>query len=238
MAIELFYSPSPNVYKVMIALEELALPYDITFVDLSQGQQFEPAKLGGSVAAKVPVLRDTEPAWGGEPVSVMESGAILQYLAEKTGALMPADPAGRILTMQWLFWQMGHLGPIGGQHWHFKAFAPRIEPDTNFDYPRRRYTRMLDALWAVMERRLAQVPFLAGDYSIADVACYPWAQYLWPEDVSTYPCLSQWKATIAERPAVQQAYARNAAVKTEYGRTERQTIAYPWEGLRQHTIVA
>ena len=236
--IELFYSPSPNVYKVMIALEEMALPYDIIFVDLSKGEQFDPARLGGSIAGKVPVVRDHQPGWGEDPVTVMESGAILQYLAEKTGLFISGDPRARSATMQWLFWQMGHLGPIGGQFWHFKAFAERIEPETDFSYPRRRYKRMLTALWDVMERRLAASPFLAGEYSIADIACYPWIRYLGPETGDPYPHLLQWRDAIAARPAVESAYTRNANVRTGYGRTERQTIAYPWQGLAQHTIVS
>src|SRR5437763_323120 len=111
---ELFYSSSPNVYKVMIALEELGLHYRLVLVDLSAGEQKDPARLGGAIHGKVPVLRDEAPADGGEPVTLMESGAILQYLAEKTGRLMPVTPRGRMEVMQWMFWQMGGLGPIGG----------------------------------------------------------------------------------------------------------------------------
>lgn len=237
--IALYYSSSPNVYKVMIALEELELPYELVFVDLSRGEQFDPANLGGSLAAKVPVLRDPEPPWGGAPATIMESGAILHYLAEKTGRLLPDDPAARSAAMQWLFWQMGNLGPIGGQYWHFRTFAPRLEPETDFTYPARRYTRMLTAIWDVMECRLTEVPFLSGDiYSIADIACYPWAAYLTPDANGGHAAIGRWRAALAERPAVVRAYARNSDFEVGYGRNERQGVAYPWDGLKRHTIVS
>jgi GST-like protein len=233
--IELFYSSSPNVYKVMIGLEELGLPCELVFVDLGKGEQFDPARLGGAPTAKVPVIRDHAPDDGGEPVTVFESGAILQYLAEKTGRLLSEDMRGRGETMQWLFWQMANLGPIGGQFWHFKMFAQKLEPDTDFAYPRRRYTRMFDALRDVMERRLAGSDYLAGAYSIADIACFPWIKYLGVGDGR--PSLARWHDAIAARPAVAAAYRRNADFKTGYERNERGGVAYPFEELAKHTLV-
>ncbi len=234
---ELFYSSSPNVYKVMIALEELDLDYSLVFVDLSQGEQHDPARLAGAIHGKVPVLRDEAPADGGEAVTIFESGAILQYLAEKTGRLLPAAPRGRMEAMQWLFWQMGGLGPIGGQVWHFRALAPRLEPDTDFRYPSSRYNNMQRALWAVMERRLQDRDWLAGGYSIADIACFPWIRYLAPDDPNKYARLLAWRDRIEARPAVARCYERNLTQPTPYGRNERAGIAYPFEGLAQHLIV-
>ncbi|MBS3652052.1 glutathione S-transferase N-terminal domain-containing protein [Pseudaminobacter sp. 19-2017] len=233
--IELFYSSSPNVYKVMIGLEELGLPYDLVFVDLSKGEQFDPARLGGAPTAKVPVIRDRAPGDGEGPVTVFESGAILQYLAEKTRRLLPADTRGRSETMQWLFWQMANLGPIGGQFWHFRMFAPRLEPETDFTYPQHRYSRMFDALRDVMDRRLAEIDYLAGAYSIADIACFPWIKYLGAGEGR--PNLARWHDVIAARPAVAAAYRRNTEFKTGYERNERGGVAYPFEDLAKHTLV-
>lgn len=236
--IELFYSTSPNVYKVMIGLQEMGLDYTPVFVDLSKGEQFDPARLGGALNAKVPVLRDHAPADGGAPMTVIESGAILQYLAEKTGKLMPSDLRGRSLTMQWLFWQMANIGPIGGQYFHFLMFAPKLAPEADVTYPRARYTKMMEACLDVMERRLEQAEWLAGDeYTIADIACFPWLRYLKLGTPDQRPNISRWRDAIEARPAVAAAYARNLAVETPYGRNERQGVAYPFEGLAQHTLV-
>lgn len=234
---DLFYSSSPNVYKVMIALEELGLEYRLVFVDLSRGQHTDPANLAGATTGKVPVLRDDAPADGGAPVTIFESGAILQYLAEKTGCLLPVAPRQRMEAMQWLFWQMGGLGPIGGQVWHFKSLAPRLEPDTDFRYPQSRYNHLLRALWDVMERRLSAMDYLAGDYSIADIACFPWIRYLGPDDSAVFPHLLAWRNRIEARPAVARSYEKNRTFATPYGRNERGGIAYPFEGLAKNVIV-
>ena len=167
--IELYFCTSPNVYKVVIALEELGLPYALKSVDLSKGAHFDPANLSGANTAKLPVIRDDEPADGGDPVVVFESGAILQYLAEKTGRLMPVDPRGRLTVMQWLFWQMAGLGPMAGQNGHFNVYAPEKVP-----YAMERYTKETSRLYGVLNKRLSDRPFVAGDYSIADMAAYPW----------------------------------------------------------------
>ncbi|MCV0394935.1 MAG: glutathione S-transferase N-terminal domain-containing protein [Rhizobiaceae bacterium] len=235
--IELYYSSSPNVLKVMIALEEMGLDHVLRFVDLSKGEQFDPAKLAGSPTAKVPVIRDDRPGDGGAPLTVFESGAIMEYLAAKAGRLLPTAPRERIEVMQWLNWQVANLGPIGGQFWHFERFADRLEPGTDFTYPRRRYRRMLNAIWDVMNRRLAEAEFLAGAYSIADIACIPWVRYL-DFAPSERPALARWHDAISARPAVERAYRKSAAFKTEYGRNERQGVAYPFEGLARHTLVS
>jgi GSH-dependent disulfide-bond oxidoreductase len=167
--IELFYSSSPNVLKVMVALEEMKLDYEIRFVDLSKGEQFDADKIAGSPTAKVPVLRDHAPDDGGAPITVFESGAIMTYVAEKTGRFLPTAPRERLEVLQWLTWQMANLGPIGGQFWHFERFAERLEPGTDFTYPRRRYRRMLDAIWDVMEARLRKSDHLAGRHGLLSV---------------------------------------------------------------------
>jgi GSH-dependent disulfide-bond oxidoreductase len=235
--IELFYSSSPNVLKVMVALEEMKLDYEIRFVDLSKGEQFDADKIAGSPTAKVPVLRDHAPDDGGAPITVFESGAIMTYLAEKTGRFLPTAPRERLEVLQWLTWQMANLGPIGGQFWHFERFAERLEPGTDFTYPRRRYRRMLDAIWDVMEARLSKSDHLAGGYSIADMACFPWVHYL-DHGADRRPALARWHGALLARPAVQDAYRRSVEFKTEYGRNERQGVAYPFEGLARNTLVS
>ena len=237
LTMKLFYSTSPNVYKVMIALEELELPYELQLVDMSKGEQKDPAKLAGAIHGKVPVLVDAAPADGGAPVTVMESGAILQYLAEKTGRLLPASARGRLEAMQWLFWQMGHLGPIGGQLFHFRTFAPKLEPEADLRYPRQRYENMQRALWDVMETRLSKAEWLAGEYSIADIACFPWIRYLSPDDAARHSRLLAWRDRIEQRPAVGRWLERNGSFKTPYERNERGGLAYPFEGLARHTLV-
>jgi GST-like protein len=236
--IELFYTSSPNVYKVMIGLEEMGLSYTPVFVDLSKGEQFDPLKIAGSPTSKVPVLRDHEPSMGGGSLTVFESGAILQYLAEKTGRFLSQEPRHRLEALQWLYWQMANVGPIGGQYWHFHSFAHRIEPGTDFAYPKRRYARMLDALWTVMEKRLGEQEYLADSYSIADIACFPWVKYLGLGGAELRPNLARWHDAIAARPAVVATFAKNVEIKTAYGRNERQGIAYPWENLAKNTLVS
>lgn len=235
--IELYFATSPNVYKVNIALEEMALEYRLVPVDLSQGAHLDPGKLGGGVTGKVPVIVDHAPAGGGDPVTVVESGAILQYLAEKQGQFIGATPAERTTVMQWLFWQMGGIGPIGGQLWHFRAFAPMIAPDFDNSYALNRYDRMFARLWRTMDDQLADRPYLAGAYSIADMACYPWIIYLAPADGrEAYPNIARWQADLAARPAVAAAYARARTLDVGYERNELDTALMPWDGILQHVI--
>jgi GST-like protein len=236
--IDLYFVTSPNVTKVVIALEEMGLEYRLLPTDLSQGEHLDPANVAGAVNGKLPVIRDDCPADGGDPVTIFESGAILQYLAEKSGRFLTKDDRARIETMQWLFWQMGGIGPIGGQLWHFRMFAPRIAPDVDNSYPSRRYERMFAALWETMDRRLAHRAYLAGDYSIADMACFPWIAYLEPElGIAAYPNVQCWRDDIAARPAVRAAYGQAATVDAGYARAENGATLFPWEGLLEHVIV-
>lgn len=236
--IDLFFVTSPNVYKISVALEEMGLAHTLCPIDLSRGEHRDPARIGGAVSGKLPVIRDTAPADGGDPITLMESGAILEYLGEKSGHFLPSAPRERLEVLQWLYWQVAGLGPIGGQVWHFFAFAPRIAPDFDNSYAEDRYYRMFSALWEVMDKRLADRDFLAGDYSIADMACFPWISYVEPrETIAAYPNVRRWRDTIAARPAVRRAYERGLALDTGYARNEKGASLFPWEGLLEHVIV-
>lgn len=203
--IDLYYWTTPNGYKITIFLEETGLPYRITPVNIGKGDQFHPYFLSIAPNNRIPAIVDDEPADGGQPVSVFESGAILQYLAEKTGQFLPTDLRGRTEALQWLFWQMAGLGPMAGQNHHFRHAAP--EP---LAYAIERYTNETNRLYGVLDKRLADRPFLAGDaYSIADIASYPWVAS-WERQGQTladFPNVKRWFQTIAERPATVRAYA-------------------------------
>lgn len=236
--IELFFVTSPNVYKISIALEEMELAHVLRPIDLSQGLHRKPENIGGAVSGKLPVIIDDQPADGGAPITIMESGAILQYLAEKSGCFLPKDDRGRIETLQWLHWQVAGVGPIGGQVWHFLMFAPLIAPDFDNSYAADRYFHMYSALWRVMDDRLADRAFLASEYSIADMACFPWISYVDPrEGIDGYPHVRRWREAIAARPAVRRAYQRAADLDTGYARNEKGGSLFPWEGLLEHVIV-
>jgi len=168
--IELYYWTTPNGHKVTMFLEETGTPYEVVPVDIGSGQQFDRSFLEIAPNNRVPAIRDLSPAGGGEPISIFESGAILQYLAEKTGRLLPTDIRGRTETMQWLFWQMAGLGPIAGQNHHFRHYAAEKIP-----YAIDRFVGETGRLYSVLNRRLGGRAFIAGDeYSIADLACFPW----------------------------------------------------------------
>ncbi|HVU82585.1 MAG TPA: glutathione S-transferase C-terminal domain-containing protein, partial [Rhodanobacteraceae bacterium] len=168
--IDLHYWPTPNGHKVTLFLEEAGLPYTIKPVDIGKGEQFKPDYLAISPNNKMPAIVDHAPAGGGAPVSVFESGAILVYLAVKTGRFIPADMRGRVTCLEWLFWQMGGLGPMTGQYGHFHVYAPEKIP-----YAMERYRNEAERLLDVLNRRLAGRAFITGDdYTIADMACYPW----------------------------------------------------------------
>lgn len=236
--ITLYYVSSPNVHKVCIALEEMGLSYDLQPVDVSKNEHRDPAKVGGAKFGRLPIIRDDEPADGGEPVVTFESGAILQYLAEKAAKFLPAEPRARQQVLQWLFWQMGGIGPIGGQVFHFRAFAPAIAPDFDNSYAESRYEKMWDALLTLMNEQLAETPFLAGDYSIADMACHPWIDYLPPKaGLEAFPHVQRWLTDVSSRPAVKRAYARAFAVDTGYERNEKGASQFPAEGIFKHVIV-
>lgn len=202
--IDLYYWTTPNGHKITMFLEETGLPYTVRPVNISAGEQFEPAFLAISPNNKIPAIVDDAPADGGAPLSVFESGAILQYLAEKTGRFLPTDLRARIEVMEWLFWQMGGLGPMLGQNHHFVQYAPEPLP-----YAIERYVKEAERLYGVLNKRLADRQFIAGEYSIADMACYPW---IVPHrrqrvDIETYPNVKRWFETIEARPATQRAYA-------------------------------
>ncbi len=194
-----FYAWStPNGIKISIALEELALPYRIIPVDIGAGAQFGPEFLTISPNNKIPAIVDHDGP-GGKPYSLFESGAILLYLAEKTGKLMPADPAGHFTVVQWLMFQMGAIGPLLGQNHHFRTYAPE-----RIAYAVDRYTNEARRLYGVLDRRLGESEYLAGVYSIADVATFPWIRPYkrQGQDLEEFPHLKRWFDAIAERPAV------------------------------------
>lgn len=203
--IELYYWPTPNGQKITLFLEEAGLPYTVHPVDIGAGDQFKPEFLAFSPNNKMPAIIDRAPADGGAPISVFESGAILQYLAAKTGRFLPADPRARIEASEWLFWQVAGLGPMTGQYGHFHVYAPE-----DIAYAKDRYRREVLRLLGVLDRRLEGRAFVAGDeYSIADMAIHPWINPYTkaPLDLSGFAHLNRWHADVAARPAVQRAYA-------------------------------
>jgi len=208
--IELHYWPTPNGHKVTLFLEEAGLDYVIKPVDIGKGEQFRPEFLAIAPNNRMPAIVDHAPADGGAPINVFESGAILLYLADKTGRFIPQDLRGRAATLEWLFWQMGGLGPMTGQYGHFNVYAPERIP-----YAVERYTNEAHRLLGVLDRRLAAHPYVAGDeYTIADMACYPWIDPYSkaPLDLEPYAHVRRWREAIAARPATQRAYARGAEV--------------------------
>ncbi|HEY1944042.1 MAG TPA: glutathione S-transferase N-terminal domain-containing protein [Roseiarcus sp.] len=201
--IELHYWTTPNGHKITIFLEEAGLPYRIVPVNISAGDQFKPEFLAIAPNNRIPAIIDEAPADGGAPVSVFESGAILQYLAERTGLFLPADVRGRVQVMQWLFWQMGGLGPMAGQNHHFGHYAPERIP-----YAITRYVQETNRLYGVLDKRLADREFVADVYSIADMAIYPWIvpYERQQQNLDEFPHLSRWFSAIKARPAVVRAY--------------------------------
>ncbi len=209
--IDLYFWTTPNGYKPLLFVEETGVPYTIVPVNIGKGEQFEPGFLKISPNNRIPAIVDHAPAGGGAPIPIFESGAILLYLAEKTGRFLPADVAGRAEALQWLFWQMGGLGPMLGQNLHFSAYAPDKIP-----YAIERYAKETERLYGVLDRRLAESEFVAGDYSIADMAIYPWILTLERKNgnLGDFPNLKRWFETIAARPATVRAYAKGKAVNT------------------------
>lgn len=213
--IDLHYWPTPNGHKVTLFCEEAALEYRIVPVDIGKGAQFDPAFLRIAPNNRMPAIVDHAPADGGAPVSVFESGAILLYLAEKTGRFLPADLRGRTATLEWLFWQMAGLGPMTGQYGHFHVYAPQDVP-----YAKERYAREVQRLLGVLDRRLQEVDFLSGgEYGIADMAAYPWIDVYAkaPVDRSGFAALARWHDAIRARPATRRAYARAKEVDRDDG---------------------
>ncbi|MBX8491619.1 glutathione S-transferase N-terminal domain-containing protein [Pseudomonas cichorii] len=203
--IDLHYWTTPNGHKITLFLEETGLPYKIFPVNIGKDEQFQPDFLKIAPNNRIPAIVDHEPTDGGEPLSLFESGAILLYLADKTGQFIPQDFRGRQETLQWLFWQMGGLGPMAGQNHHFNRFAKEKIP-----YAIKRYVDETARLYGVLNKRLADRDFVAGnEYSIADMAIYPWIvpHTFQQQNLDDFPNLARWFKTIAGREATQRAYA-------------------------------
>jgi GST-like protein len=215
--IDLYYWTTPNGHKITMFLEEARLPYRIVPVNIGTGEQFDPSFLAIAPNNRIPAIVDRAPADGGPPLSVFESGAILLYLARTTGRLIPADVRGQVEVTQWLFWQMAGLGPMAGQNHHFARYAPEKLP-----YAIERYVKETNRLYGVLNRRLADRAFIAGDYSIADIACYPWVvpHEAQGQRLEEFPYLRRWFQTIRDRPATVRAYEKAASVNTETTMTE------------------
>ncbi|PKP90301.1 MAG: thiol:disulfide oxidoreductase [Alphaproteobacteria bacterium HGW-Alphaproteobacteria-16] len=209
--IDLHYWPTPNGHKITMFLEEAGLPYAIHAVNIGQGEQFKPDFLKIAPNNRMPAIVDHAPTDGGEPVSVFESGAILMYLAEKTGTFLGNDLRGRVAVTEWLMWQMGGLGPMAGQNHHFNRYAPEQIP-----YAKKRYIDETNRLYGVLDRQLAGRAFVAGEaYSIADMAIYPWivpyeAQSQKLED---FPHVARWFEAVKARPATVRAYAKGEEIR-------------------------
>jgi len=197
--IELYYWPTPNGHKISIMLEELGVPYEVKYVNIGRGEQFESDFLKISPNNRMPAIVDPDGP-GGAPISVFESGAILQYLGRKYGKFYPADERRRVEVDQWLFWQMGGLGPMAGQAHHFRQYAPE-----KIEYGINRYTNEVNRLYGVMNKRLADRDYLAGDYSIADMASIGWVRPYenQGQDLDDFPNLKRWFEAVLARPAVQ-----------------------------------
>ncbi len=196
--IELYYWPTPNGFKITIMLEECGLPYEIKPININKGDQFEPSFLKIAPNNRMPAIVDPNGP-GGKPISVFESGAILQYLGRKTGKFYPKDERARVAVDEWLFWQMGGLGPMAGQAHHFRNYAPE-----KIEYGVNRYTNEVNRLYGVLNRRLADHPYVAGDYSIADMAIYPWVRPYknQGQELSEFPMLDAWFKRVQARPSV------------------------------------
>jgi GST-like protein len=207
--IDLYYWTTPNGHKITIFLEEAGLPYRVVPVDIGKGDQFKLQFLGIAPNNRIPAIIDTAPSDAGKALSVFESGAILQYLAEKTGQFLPADIRSHAEVMQWLFWQMGGLGPMAGQNHHFVQYAPERIP-----YAVTRYVKETNRLYGVLDKRLADREFVAGAYSIADMAAYPWIvpHERQQQNLVEFPHLKRWFEAIRARRAVQRAYEVAASI--------------------------
>ncbi len=207
--IDLYYWPTPNGWKITIALEEMGLPYNVHLIDIGAGDQFDPAFLKIAPNNRMPAIVDPEGP-DAAPISIFESGAILQYLARKTGQFCGPTERDRVAVDQWLMWQMGGVGPMAGQAHHFLKYAPSMDPPNDLPYAKTRYRGEVGRLYGVLDRQLAANRYVAGDfYSIADMAIWPWAS-LWEGQEQTLedkPNLARWLDEVGERPAVQRGKA-------------------------------
>jgi GST-like protein len=218
--IDLHFWPTPNGHKISIFLEEASLPYRFCPVNIGKGEQFRPEFLKIAPNNRMPAIVDHAPADGGEPISVFESGAILVYLAEKTGKFLAPDLRGRMKTLEWLFWQMGGLGPMAGQNHHFSQYAPEKIP-----YAIDRYVKETNRLYGVLDRQLANNEWVAGGaYSIADMACYPWvvSHDKQSQKLEDFPHVKRWFDAIRARPAVVTAYAKGEPMRASANMTDEE----------------
>ncbi len=207
-AIEAYLWTTPNGFKLAIMMEELAVPYHLRLVDITKREQFAPAFLKISPNNRIPAIVDPDGP-DGQPISIFESGAILQYLGRKFDRFYPLNERRKADVDQWLFWQVGGLGPMAGQTFHFRKYAPE-----KIEYGIDRYTKEVTRLYGVMDRQLAEQPYLAGEFSIADIASFPWVR-VWEglgQDITQFPHLHTWMTTIAARPAVQRGLAVGTVV--------------------------
>jgi GST-like protein len=201
--IDLHFWPTPNGWKISIALEEMELPYRIVPVNIGRGEQFKPEFLAISPNNRMPAIVDHQPPGGGPPVSVFESGAILLYLGDKTGKFLPRDLRARTAVTEWLMWQMGGLGPMLGQNHHFRIYAPEKLP-----YAIDRYTKEAQRLYGVLDRRLEGREYICGEYSIADMACWPWIVLHERQgiDLAGFRNVQRWHEKMKTRPGVQRGF--------------------------------
>jgi GST-like protein len=219
--IDVYYWPTPNGWKVTIMLEELGLPYNIIPVNIGKGEQFKPDFLKISPNNRMPAIVDHEPLGGGAPLAIFESGAILEYLAEKYGKFMPKDTRGKYEVLQWLYWQMANLGPNSGQANHFRHYAPE-----KIAYGIDRYTNEVNRLYGVMNIQLADREFLAGAYSIADMASWPWIvpYERMGQDLNEFPNLKRWFDTMSARPAVVKGKAVGQELRAEMSEEAKKVL--------------
>lgn len=210
--IDLYYWTTPNGHKITLFLEETGLDYTIHPINIGKGEQFAPEFLRIAPNNRIPAIVDHAPKDGGAAISVFESGAILQYLAEKTGQFLSSEIRQRVQTLEWLNWQMGGLGPMAGQNHHFNVYAPE-----KIEYAQQRYIKETARLYGVLNKQLAGRDFIIGEYSIADMACYPWIvpHENQGQDLNDFPHLKAWFERIAARPATQRAYEKAKAINTK-----------------------
>jgi GST-like protein len=219
--IDVYYWPTPNGWKVTILLEELGVPYNIIPLNIGKGEQFTPEFLQVSPNNRMPAIVDHEPLGGGEPLTIFESGAILEYLAEKHGKFMPKEPRGKYEVLQWLYWQMANLGPNSGQANHFRHYAPE-----KIAYGINRYTDEVNRLYGVMNTRLADREYLAGAYSIADMASWPWVvpYERMGQNLNDFPHMKRWFETLKARPAVDRGYAVGQELRQEMSEDAKRVL--------------
>lgn len=228
--IDLYYWTTPNGHKITIFLEEAGLPYTIKPINIGKGDQFDPDFLKISPNNRIPAIVDHAPVDGGEPIRLFESGAILQYLAEKTGQFLPADVRRRFEVMQWLFWQMGGLGPMLGQNHHFSQYAPEKIP-----YAINRYVKETERLYGVLDQQLRDRDYIAREYSIADMASYPWIvpYERQGQNLDNFPNVKRWFEAIKARPSVQRAYAKADEINTSSAMSDEAKAILFGQGRRK-----